>query len=469
MSQAVYPNTEALRNKDKTHFLHPWQHFDSMKQDGALVIANSEGAYIYDNDGQRYLDGLGGMWCVNVGYGRDELADVMAEQARKLPYASTFGDTTNPPAAELAEKLAQLAPGSINHVIFSSSGSAANDSAIRLVHYYQGRRGKPEKKHIISRKHAYHGSTYLGSSLSGAVDKDSDHFQYINDIIHHISAPDVYRRPQGISISGFCDDLVQEFIHKVAELGPENVAAFVAEPILGSGGVMVPPDGYLQRIHEHCQANDILFIADEVVTAFGRLGHMFASKDYFGIQSDIILSAKGITSGYIPLAATLFSDEIFDVISAPDPDACFAHGFTYSGHPVACAVALKNIEIMEREDLCGHVQRVGPYFAERLQTLRDLPLVGDVRGTGFMHCIEYVADKQTKALLPDEIGISKRIADACEARGVMVRPVWHLNILSPPLVMSKAQIDHLIDVLRDSVISVAADLDHNRSAGDTTT
>ena len=450
-------DTEALRDKDKNHFLHPWQHFDSMKQEGSLVIANSEGAYIYDNDGNKYLDGLGGMWCVNVGYGRDELADVMAEQARKLPYASTFGDTTNPPAAELASKLAKLAPGSINHVIFSGSGSAANDSAIRLVHYYQSRRGKPEKKHIISRKSAYHGSTYLGSSLSGH--KKDDGFQYVSDIIHHLSAPDVYRSPDGMSVEGFCIHLVDEFKAKVAELGAGNVAAFLAEPILGSGGVMVPPEGYLQRIHQHCVENDILFIADEVVTAFGRLGHMFASKDHFGIQPDIILSAKGITSGYIPLAATLFTDEIFDVISAPDPDACFSHGFTYSGHPVACAVALKNIEIMERENLCGHVQEMGPYFAKRLQELKDLPLVGDVRGMGYMHCVEYVADKETKELLPDEIGISKLISDECEKRGVMVRPVWHLNILSPPLVMSKEQIDHLVEVLKESVLSVATGLD----------
>ncbi len=457
MNQPNREQTESLREKDKAHFLHPWQHFDSMKTDGSLVIANSEGAYIFDNDGSKYLDGLGGMWCVNVGYGRDEIADVMAEQARQLPYASTFGDTTNPPAAKLASKLAALAPGSINHVIFSGSGSAANDSAIRLVHYYQGRRGKPEKKHIISRKHAYHGSTYLGASLSGH-DKDGDNFQYISDIIHHVSAPYVYRRPEDMSVEAFCDQLIEEFEAKIIELGADNIAAFVGEPILGSGGVMVPPEGYLKRIHKLCRANDILFIADEVVTGFGRLGHMFASKDYFGIQPDIILSAKGITSGYIPLAATLFSDEIFEVISAPDPDAYFAHGFTYSGHPVACAVALKNIEIMERENLCGQVQTLGPYFAQRLQELKALPLVGDVRGMGYMYCVEYVANKQTKALLPDEMGISKLISDACEQRGVMVRPVWHLNILSPPLVMSQPQIDHLVEVLKDSVIAVAADL-----------
>ena len=200
------------------------------------------------------------------------------------------------------------------------------------------------------------------------------------------------------------------------------------------------------------------------MTGFGRVGHMFASHDVFGIQPDIILCAKGITSGYIPLGATLFSDEIFEVINAPDPDACFTHGFTYSGHPVACAVALKNIEIMERENLCQHVQQVGPYFGETFGTITGtLPLVGDVRGLGFMRCVEYVADKESRTLLPEEIGISKRIADACQVRGVMVRPVGHLNILSPPLVMDQEQVGHLVDALAESVLEVAADLEGSRS------
>ena len=242
--------TQTLQEMDKQHFLHPWQHFDSMRKDGALVVSKAEGAYIYDSEGNRYLDGLGGMWCVNVGYGRDELADVMAEQARQLPYFSTFTDVTNAPAAELAAKLSELAPGSINHVIYSSSGSAANDSAIRLVHYYQSRRGKPQKKHIISRESAYHGSTYLGISLGGAKDKATDHFQYIDDFIHHISAPNVYRRPEGMTVDAFTNELVDEFEAKVETLGADRVAAFLAEPILGSGGVMVPPPGYLQRIRQ---------------------------------------------------------------------------------------------------------------------------------------------------------------------------------------------------------------------------
>ncbi len=454
-------DTEFLKARDKAHFVHPWQEFDTFAKEGSLVIVRGEGSHVYDSDGNAYLDGIGGMWCVNVGYGRKELADTMAQQAYQLPYYSAFTDTTNAPAVELASKLAALAPGSINHVFFSCSGSDANDTAIRLVHYYQGRRGMPEKKHIIARDSAYHGSTYLGISLSKKRDVTDNHFHFMDDFIHHLSVPDPYRRPEGQSEEAFCDFLVAEFNAKVAELGADKVGAFLAEPIQGSGGVIVPPVGYLQRIRQRCTELDILYISDEVVTAFGRLGHMFASEDVFGIQPDIILCAKGITSGYIPLGATLFSDDIFNVISEPGEGACFGHGFTYSGHPVSCAVALKNIEIMEREDICGHVREMGAYFEQQLQTLTDLPYVGEVRGCRFMMCVEYVADKQTKELLPDEVNISKRISDACEERGLIVRPIGHLNILSPPLILTREEIDTLVSVLRESVLAVEAELNES--------
>ncbi|MEO0397817.1 MAG: aminotransferase [Pseudomonadota bacterium] len=448
-------DVDTLKAKDKEHFLHPWQKFDSFRETGPLIIARGDGAYIYDIDGKAYLDGIGGMWCVNVGYGRKEIADAMAAQAAQLPYFSTFYDTSNPQAAELAWKLAQLSPGSLNHVIFSSSGSAANDSAIRLAHYYQARRGKKHKKHIIVREGAYHGSTYLSASLGGRWGAKDSPFHYVEDIIHHLSEPNTYRRPADETEDAFCDRLIAEFDAKIDSLGAENVAAFIAEPIQGSGGVIVPPRGYLQRIRARCKDLDILYIIDEVVTAFGRLGHMFASVDEFGVQPDMIVTAKGITSGYIPLGATLFTDEIFDVINAPDADACFEHGFTYSGHPVACAAALKNIAIIENEQICAHVQDVGAYLEEQLKTLLDLPLVGDVRGRRFMMCVEYVADKQTKELLPDEVRIGAAIANECGRRGLMVRPMDHLNVISPPLILTRDDIDKMVGVLRDSVLSVA--------------
>lgn len=451
-------DTRELQSLDREHFLHPWQSFDRHSDEGNLVIARGEGACVYDTDGNRYLDGIGGMWCVNVGYGREDLVRVMAEQAQALPYYSTFTDTTNAPAVRLARRLAELAPGSLNHVMYSSSGSAATDSAIRLVHYYQSRRGKHYKKHIITRRSAYHGSTYLAISLSGRSNCDVDHFHFIDDFVHHVSAPNIYRRPDKLSVGEYCDLLVREFDAKVAELGAHNVGAFIAEPVMGSGGVMVPPPGYLPRIRERCREYDILFIADEVVTAFGRLGHMFASLDEFGIQPDILICAKGLTSGYIPLGATIYSDEIHAVISTPGKNAFFSHGFTYSGHPVACAVALKNIEIIEDEGICEHVRETGDYFEDGLRSLQDLPMVGDVRGRRLMMCIEYVADKRSKTLLPERMHISRRIADACEMRGLMVRPIGHLNVLSPPLIITRSDIDSMVEVLRESVIEVAEDL-----------
>lgn len=449
-------DTAELKKKDREHFLHPWQEFDTNPD--RLVIARADGARVYDSDGNAYLDGIGGMWCVNVGYGRKEIADVMAQQGVLMPYYSTFTDTTNAPAVQLAAKLASLAPGSINNVIYSCSGSAAVDSAVRLAHYYQSRRGKPDKRYIITRRSAYHGSTYLGISISGRDYENPGHVHFVDDIVRHLSAPNTYRRPEGMSLEEFCNHLVAEFDTTVAELGPENVAAFIAEPIMGAGGVIVPPPGYLKRMRERCSELDILYISDEVVTAFGRLGHMFSSLDEFGVQPDMIVAAKGITSGYIPLGATLFTDEISDVISAPDDGACFEHGFTYSGHPVACAVALKNIEILENEKICEHVRDVGEYFEERLKTLSDLPYVGDVRGRRLMMCVEYVADKSTRMELPWEFNVSKRISDACEERGLMVRPLGHLDVLSPPLVLTRGDIDELVEILGQSIEVVAADI-----------
>jgi len=451
-------DTSHLRREDQRHFVHPFTHFDSFRQDGSLVITEGHGAYVSDSQGRRYLDGVGGLWCMSIGFGEEEMAQAIAAQVRRLNFYSAFVDTTNPPAVQLASKLASLAPGDLNRVFYTCSGSSANDTAVRLIHYYNARRGKPEKRHLISRIGSYHGSTYLAMSLTGRESDRSTHFHYLSDFIHHVSCPYVYRRPAGLSIEQFCDQLVDELEQKILSIGPENVAAFFAEPILGAGGVIVPPPGYHRRTWEICRKYDVLYVSDEVVTAFGRLGHWFASRDVFGIQPDIIVSAKGISSGYVPLAAILFSDRVYDVIAAPDPDGWFTHGFTYSGHPVACAAGLKNIEIMERRDICGHIRRTGPYFEQRLQKLRDLPLVGDVRGSHFMMCTEYVANRKTREVLPDGINVGKRISDHCEKHGLLIRPLGHLNIMSPPLVMTETQIDELVAGLSAGIRAAADDL-----------
>jgi len=383
----------------------------------------------------------------------------MADQAERMVYYSSFGAHTSIPAAELASKLAELAPSNLNKVFYGTGGSMSNDTNVRMVHFYFNRLGKPKKKQIITRHDGYHGSTYMAMSLTG-VAFDHDGFDIIGtELIHRISAPNMYRRPEGSSPEEYCDILVDEFRAKIEEIGPDNVAAFFAEPIIGAGGVLVPPPGYHKRMLEVCREYGMLYIADEVVTAFGRLGHFFASETVFDIVPDFITTAKGLTSAYSPLSASIFSDEIYDVISVPQSEGgMFTHGFTYSGHPVSCAAALANIDIMEREDIPGHIRKVGPYFEKQLATLMDLPLIGDIRGSHFMMCLESVANRDTKELIDPSAKVGNRIADACEKRGLLVRPLGHLNVLSPPLVLTETQIDWMVDILRVSITEVMDDL-----------
>jgi adenosylmethionine-8-amino-7-oxononanoate aminotransferase len=451
-------DTKQVWQWDRDHWVHPWTDFSTFKEKGSTVITEGDGPYIYDGEGKRYIDGIGGLWCVNIGYGREEMAQAIADQCRRLCYYNTFVDTTTPPAAELAHKLATIAPKGLGHIFYSTGGSEANDQAVRIVHFYFNRLGKPNKKKIISRIDAYHGSTLLTATITGVM-FDRIGFDVIDGLVHHISNPNPYRRPDGMSEADFLEFLVKEFEDKILELGPDNVAMFFAEPIMGAGGVIVPPEGYHARMKAVCDKYDMIYISDEVVTGFGRLGHMFASEDVFGIVPDIITGAKGVTSGYQPLGITLLSDKIYDVISVPQEEgAMFTTGFTYSGHAVACAAGLKNIEIIEREKICEHVQEVGPYFEEKLKTLYDLPIVGDVRGKCFMMCVEYVADQKTREVLPHEAKIGSRIARLAQKRGALVRPIGHLNVLSPPLVLSKSQVDDLVDILRASAVEAMDEL-----------
>ena len=451
-------DNEDLRQKDRDHNIHPWTDFATFKEEGSEVMAEADGVYVYNAEGERYMDGIGGLWCVNIGYGRDEMAQAIADQVRRIPYYSTFTHLTTPPAAELAAKLAEVAPASINHVFYGTGGSMANDTAIRVIHFYFNRLGKPEKKKIISRVDAYHGSTYLAMTLTG-VKSNHVGFDLAPGLVHYIPAPHTYRRPDGMSVDEFCDEKVADLENKILELGPENVACFIAEPIMGGGGVIVPPPGYHARTKAVCEKYEVLYISDEVVTGFGRLGHFFASEPVFGFTPDIITSAKGLTSGYVPHSATLFSDAIYEVISVPQEEgALFTHGFTYAGHPVSCAAGLKNIEIIEREDLCGHVREVGPYFEARLGELLTLPLIGDVRGKQFMMCVEAVKNKETREVFEADAKIGARITRHCQSRGLLVRPLGHMNVLSPPLTLTRAQIDTLVDILRESIIATQNDL-----------
>lgn len=454
------PETRRLITLDRQHLLHPYQSFDTFRSDDVLPIERGSGARLVDTEGREYLDAVGGMWCTNIGLGRDEMADAIADQVRRLAYANPFVDMTTPPAVELASRLSELAPGDLDHVFFTCGGSTAIDATFRLVQFYQHALGRPEKRGILSRIDAYHGTTFASVSIGGKPGDRIAGFDYLDDRIHHLSSPNHYRHGDGRTEQEFADDLVAEFVETIDRLGgPDRVAAFFAEPIMGSGGVIPPPADYLARVRRICAENEILYVSDEVVTAFGRLGEWFASESVFGIVPDVITVAKGLTSGYLPLGAAIMSREIFDVISADGHGRYFAVGYTYSGHPVSCAAALTNIDIIEREGLLDHVRRVGPYFMERLRTLTDLEMVGDVRGSHLMACVEFVADRSTKETYPESVNIGKRVSNACEARGLIVRPMDNLNVMSPPLVIDTDDVDMIVGVLREAIIDVRAELD----------
>lgn len=455
-------DAESLWQMDRDHFIHPYTDFATFKEEGSQIITEASGNYVTDIQGNRYLDGIAGLWCVNIGHGRREMAEAIAQQVLDMQYYNPFGHTTNAPASLLAAKLAELAPGDLNHVFFTCGGSMSNDTAIRLVHYYYNLRGMPNKKKIISRNDAYHGSTYVAANLTGIHGTKYSFDRIADDWIEHVSAANMYRRPRGteaLSEAEYCDFLVNEFENRILQLGADNVAAFIAEPVMGAGGVLVAPEGYHRRMHTICQKYDMLYIADEVVTAFGRLGHWFASEEVFEYTPDIIVTAKGISSGYVPLGATIISSKMYEVISQPQCEGgALTMGFTYSGHPVACTAALKNIEIMERENLLDNVRELGPYLQAEAQTLSESCIVGDVRGKGFMLGIELVADKASQTPIDVEAGIAHRIFQRCLDKGVVVRPVGNQIIMSPPLTLTREECSTLVETLRTSIAEAAAEL-----------
>lgn len=442
-----------LAELDRAHALHPWTHFASFQREGPLVMVRGQGCHLWDAEGRKYLDAVGGLWCTNIGLGRREMAEAIADQAEKLAFSNTFVDLTNEPAALLAGKLAELAPAGLRHVHFTTGGSTAVDSAYRMAIFVQRARGYPDRTHVIARRHSYHGSTYVSMSVGRRSGDRAPEFTYKTDTIHHVDAPYVYRPPMGVGPDELTDHLVLEFEAKIAELGAERIAAFFAEPVQASGGVLIPPQDYLRRMADICRRNGILFIADEVVTGFGRLGEWFASEAVYGVVPDMICCAKGLSSGYQPIGALIFSSELWDVM-ASDPERWYTSGFTYSGHPVACAAALKNIEIIEREGLLERAKEIGAYFQGRLAELEAQPLVGNVRGHTLIACVENVADKETKALLPDALDVGKRISNAAEAMGLMVRPMGHLNVMSPPLVITQDEVDFTVETLGRAISHV---------------
>ncbi len=451
--------TGELQSQDN-HFIHPWDDVVALGDNKRTVISGGDGIYVTDSDGNKLIDGPAGMWCVNIGHNRAEMAKAISDQVMQLTYVSPWS-LTNSPAAVLAKKLADIAPGDLNHAFFTTGGSTAVDSALRFVMFRNNFLGKLEKKHVISRENAYHGSTYLSSSACGKP-RDKDFSEVDIERFHFLSDPNPYRRAKDQSIDEFREQIVNELEQKILEIGPDKVAAFIAEPILASGGVIVPPEGYHKACHTICRKYDVVYISDEVVTAFGRLGHFFSSKAVFDIDADIITSAKGLTSGYIPMGLMMVSDRLLEGLEEAHDSGIFANGFTYSGHPVACVAALKNIEIMEKENLMEHVQTMTPYFQEQLQSFATIPIVANVRGMGLMGCIECEikdADKgDAEEHLAADYDIGNRIDKHCQALGLIVRPIINMCVFSPPLVITKAQIDEMFGILRKGLELTMQDL-----------
>ncbi len=440
----------AIREYDNKHYMHPWEAMWESNGADRTISARAEGIYIYDQNGKKLIDGPGGMWCTQVGYGRQEIADAISEQVMQLSYHSPW-NTASAPSAHLAKKLAELAPGDLNTVFFTTGGSTAVDTAMRFVHFYNNRLGRPSKKIVISREKAYHGSTYLAASVTGK-ERSKSWFDVDTDQTHLLPDVNPNLRPQGMDMDTWCDLKVADLEKAIIDLGPENVGAFIAEPILASGGVIIPPAGYHKKCLDVCHAHDVLYISDEVVTGFGRLGHWFASEDVFGIVPDMITCAKGLTSGYLPLGACLISDRILEPITgAGQEGVMFSNGYTYSGHPVSCAAALKNIEILERENILQHVQDVSPYFLERLHALRASPIIGDTRGIGLVGCVEgrLTAGDESRLALDQKFGA--RIDEKCEEMGLIVRPLLNMCVFSPPLVITRQQIDDMFDILARAI------------------
>jgi len=453
-------SVKTVWQSDKDHVIHPYTDFSTFHDEGSQIISSAKGNYVYDDEGNRYLDGIAGLWCSNVGHGNEEIADAIHHQIVTMQYYNPFGHTTNEPASKLAEKLAQISPGDLNHVYYTTGGSCANDSAIRMIHYYNNLRGKPNKKKIISRNNGYHGSTYLTANLTGIHGTKFSFDRIAEEWISHISAPNMYRRPvgtEGLSEHEYATFLANELENHILNLGADNVAAFIAEPVMGAGGVLVAPDGYHQKVASVCQKYDVLFVADEVVTAFGRLGEWAVSESLYGYVPDIIIYAKGINSGYVPLGAAVISSKIYDVISKPQCEqGVFSMGFTYTAHATACAAALKNIEILERDKLLENVQTLAPGFHKKAAELTVLDYVGDVRGRGFMMGIELVRDKASKTPFPPHAQMAHKVYKACLARGAIVRPIGDIVVLSPPLTFSESELNQLIDIVKASVEEVSA-------------
>ena len=445
--------TKDIQSLDSAHFIHPFTDHGDLATRGARVITKADGIYIWDSEGEKMLDAMSGLWCVNVGYGRKELADAAYQQMMTLPFYNSFFQTTNVPAVKLAERLASLAPKvgdrSFQHVFYSSSGSESNDSNVRMVRRYWDLLGQPQRKVIISRHNAYHGSTMAGASLGGMSGMHAQGDLPIPNITH-IEQPYFFENAlPGESADAFGVRAAGWLEEKILQIGADRVAAFIAEPVQGAGGVIIPPATYWPEIQRIVDKYGILLISDEVICAFGRLGHWFAYEK-FGYKPDLVTFAKAVTSGYIPLGGVMVGNRVADVLIQQGGE--FNHGYTYSGHPVACAVALANLDLMEKENLPQRVKDdIGPYLAKGFEAIADHPLVGSAETCGFTAGLVLVKNKATRERFAAELSVGMVCRRHCFQNGLIMRAVGDRMIIAPPLVMTHAEIDELLRLIRNAL------------------
>ena len=444
--------TNQLRQLDQQHHLHPFTDFRDYAENGGRIVSRAEHIYIYDSDGNKIQDAMSGLWCCSLGYSQDGIKQAVADQLFELPFYNNFFRCSNQPAVELATRLASMAPAHFNKVFFTNSGSEANDTQIKFVHRYYQLLNKPSKRLIISRKNAYHGSTIAAGSLGGM---SAMHAQTQGlDYIHHIEQPYWFELGGDMSPDEFGLWAANELAKKIDELGEDNVAAFIAEPIQGAGGVIIPPDTYWPAVQKILDERDILFISDEVICGFGRTGNMFGFETY-GTKPDLITFAKAVTNGYMPLGGSLVSDKVADVLLGHGGE--FAHGLTYSGHPASCAAGLATMDVLQHTSILEESSSVlAPYFAASLASLADHPVVGEVRCQGLVAAVELVADKASRERLAPESAGAVYTRDRAIENGLMVRQTGDAMIMSPPFVTSKAEIDALVSKLTGALDKTAA-------------
>ena len=435
----------SLEAKDLEHLLHPATNLKLHHEKGPTVMVRAKGVYIWDNKGKQYLEGMAGLWCTAIGYGEDELARVAAQQMQKLNYSHLFGGKSNEPSILLAEKLKAMMPFEAGRVFFGLSGSDANDTQVKLMWYYHNVIGKPERKKIISRRRGYHGVTVASGSLTG-LPAFHKHFDLPIAGILHTDSPHYYRDGQaGETEAAFVDRIVGNLEALIKAEGPETIAAFIAEPVMGAGGVIVPPVGYYEKVQAVLDRYGIFFIDDEVICGFGRTGNPFGCETV-GIRPTTMSVAKAVSSAYLPLSAVVIPEFLYEpLIEASGQVGTFGHGFTYSGHPVCAAVALRNLELMEERDLFAHAAQMSKPFQMRLRALADHPLVGEARGVGLIGAAELVANKETKAPFPGKQGVAAYCAGRAEENGLIARNIGETIAFCPPLIISEDQIHELFD------------------------